>query len=152
YNNNGTGVWQSDRAGERATTDELRAAAGAGSEITFTVVPLGSQTRIGIDRDEDGLLDGNDNCPGAANVDQADMDHDGIGDACDPDIDGDGVPNGQDNCPTVPNPDQADTDYNGVGDACDPDIDGDGIPNAQDNCPTVANPDQADTDRDGVGD
>jgi hypothetical protein len=28
-----------------------------GSELTFTVVRLGSETRIGIDRDSDGALD-----------------------------------------------------------------------------------------------
>ncbi len=37
-----------------------------------------------------------DNCPGVSNPDQADFDHDLIGDACDPDIDGDGIPNGSD--------------------------------------------------------
>jgi hypothetical protein len=31
-----------------------------GAETTFTVVPLGSETRIGIDRDNDGIYDGND--------------------------------------------------------------------------------------------
>lgn len=34
-----------------------------------------------------------DNCPAAANADQADMDNDGLGNACDPDIDGDGIVN-----------------------------------------------------------
>lgn len=36
-----------------------------------------------IDSDEDGLLDCNDNCPTDSNVDQADADTDGVGDACD---------------------------------------------------------------------
>jgi hypothetical protein len=50
------------------------------------------------DADRDGVLDDADNCKGVANPDQQDIDHDGIGDACDPDIDGDGVPNAQDLC------------------------------------------------------
>jgi YVTN family beta-propeller protein len=54
---NGGGSWQSDRAAESSTTAALQAAAAAGSEITFTVVPNGSQTRLGIDRDLDGYLD-----------------------------------------------------------------------------------------------
>jgi len=36
------------------------------------------------DQDDDGVPDGSDNCPSVANADQADGDHDGIGDACDP--------------------------------------------------------------------
>lgn len=53
----GAGQFQSDRAGETLTTAELIAVAGVGSELTFTIVPAGSQIRIGIDRDEDGFLD-----------------------------------------------------------------------------------------------
>ena len=54
---NGGGTWQSDRAAESLTTAALQGAAASGSEITFTVVPQGSQTRIGIDRDLDGIFD-----------------------------------------------------------------------------------------------
>ncbi|MDD2240378.1 MAG: thrombospondin type 3 repeat-containing protein [Kiritimatiellae bacterium] len=88
-----------------------------------------------LDLDGDGIPDDEDNCPGVYNPTQSDMDHDGIGDACDPDIDGDGIPNELDNCPDDYNPDQTDTDGDGIGDACDPDIDGDGIPNEDDPFP-----------------
>jgi hypothetical protein len=48
------------------------------------------------DTDGDGVEDGTDNCVDVANGDQADLDGDGIGDACDGDVDGDGVPNADD--------------------------------------------------------
>ena len=44
------------------------------------------------DGDGDGVGDPGDNCPSTSNADQADLDHDGLGDACDPDRDGDGLP------------------------------------------------------------
>ena len=56
----GGGTMQSDRAGQIITVDSLRSGARAGAEITFTVVPKGSETRIGIDRDLDGILDADD--------------------------------------------------------------------------------------------
>ncbi len=101
------------------------------------------------DTDGDGLIDGQDNCPQAANADQTDSDGDGTGNACD-------------NCPAIANPDQADRDQDGLGDACDncsgaaninqADTDADGVGNVCDNAPQVFNPDQADTDGDGIGD
>jgi DNA-binding beta-propeller fold protein YncE len=82
----GGGLFQSDVAGEpNLTTLELRTlAATAGQEVVFTAVPLGTGTRIGINRDEDSWLDGDDNCPGVVNDDQTDTDADGLGDPCDP--------------------------------------------------------------------
>lgn len=70
------------------------------------------------DTDEDGVPDSSDNCPSVSNANQSDMDKDGTGDLCDPDIDGDGIPNETDNCPLTANPDQADAYGTGFGDAC----------------------------------
>ncbi|MCK9463583.1 MAG: thrombospondin type 3 repeat-containing protein [Proteobacteria bacterium] len=63
----------------------------------------------------------NDNCPETFNPFQEDLDEDGTGDACDPDLDGDGIPDTADNCPLAANPDQEDGDRDGMGDTCDDD-------------------------------
>jgi len=59
------GAFKSDRAADATLTDaQLRAqAATAGQERTYTCVPFGSGTRIGIDRDLDGCLDFDDGAP-----------------------------------------------------------------------------------------
>ena len=80
-----------------------------------------------VDTDGDGVADATDNCPNAANANQADADADGIGDVCEApvpvvDTDGDGVADATDNCPNAANADQADTDSDGTGDVCDTNI------------------------------
>jgi len=58
-----------------------------------------------FDLDDDGILDGDDNCPYIYNPDQEDADTDSVGDSCD-------------NCVYVYNPGQEDTNGDGIGDAC----------------------------------
>ena len=53
----GGNQFQSDRVAETLSRAALSAHAAVGSELTFTVVPLGSQTRIGVDRDSDLAFD-----------------------------------------------------------------------------------------------
>ena len=115
------------------------------------------------DSDNDGIPDGQDNCPFHFNPDQLDTDKDGLGDVCDPcpqgaDSDLDGRCDVADNCPQQPNGDQKDTDGDGLGEVCDScprdpdnDKDKDGVCLPEDNCPTTSNPDQADGDQDGLG-
>jgi len=67
----------------------LRALATSEGPLTYTCVPPGSGTRMGINADRDLHLDGLDNCAGFANDDQADNESDGQGDVCDPDDDND---------------------------------------------------------------
>ncbi len=54
----GSKTFQADRAGEQIDAASLRALCGPGAEQTWTVVPLGSETRIGIDHDGNGVFDG----------------------------------------------------------------------------------------------
>jgi len=83
----------------------------------------------GTDPDGDGIAgglgEGCDNCDRTANVDQADSDADGYGNACDVcvgpgpvDSDGDLVCERADNCPLAPNPGQEDANGDGYGDVC----------------------------------
>ncbi|MCA1819733.1 MAG: thrombospondin type 3 repeat-containing protein, partial [Halobacteriales archaeon] len=104
------------------------------------------------DSDGDGVGDRLDDCASTPNADQADLDRDGVGDACDPDIDGDGVLNAPDDCDRTADPTQADLDHDGLGDACDLDRDGDLVLDAGDDCPVTPDADQADSDADGMGD
>jgi DNA-binding beta-propeller fold protein YncE len=131
----------------------LRALAGTEGPLTYTCAPPGSGTRMGINRDEDSVLDGLDNCPAVANDDQADTDNDGLGDVCDTaaDTDGDGVEDALDNCPSDGNPLQEDFDDDGLGDVCDPDDDDDGLAD-DDELLLGTDPFDADSDDDGFSD
>ena len=117
----------------------------APDSVSIIVLPVND------DDDGDTILDLDDNCPLFSNTDQADLDGDGQGDACDDDLDGDTIVNLEDNCPADANGDQANADTDSEGDACDLDDDGDGWDDLEDNCPLVANTDQADLNGDGTG-
>ena len=80
-------------------------------EFTSTSQDLDGDGCIDPDQDGDGILDANDNCILVPNPNQANLDDDAQGDACDGDIDGDNVTNvapihytngtSQDLCPYV---------------------------------------------------
>jgi hypothetical protein len=57
YTYAGRGTFQSDRASQQVSAALLRTLAGPGSELTWTVVPQGTEWRIGVDRDADGVFD-----------------------------------------------------------------------------------------------
>lgn len=144
----GDGLGSADeirRGTDPARPDSDNDGLGDGAEVQAGSDPLRTES------DGDGLIDGSDNCPAAANADQADADRDGEGDACDNDRDGDGVANGADNCPDAANAAQENVDGDGAGDECDADADGDGFSNLQDSCPFLPNPAQRKDDGDGDG-
>jgi Thrombospondin type 3 repeat len=70
------------------------------------------------DVDFDGVPNGTDNCVDTPNADQADLDRDGIGDACDSDTDGDGVADSVETARGL-NARLADSDGDGVSDGAD---------------------------------
>lgn len=94
--------------------------------------------RISLDADEDGYNHDTDNCRLVYNQTQADLDGDGIGDACDDDKDGDGLSNAQE-ATLGTDPMKADTDGDGLTDAAEVNTYG-------------TNPLLTDTDSDGLTD
>ena len=95
------------------------------------------------DRDADGIPAYQDNCPTETNATQADMDSDGIGDACDEDRDGDGQHNTLDMFPDD-SLEMFDADNDGLGDNSDPAYDPESeidlsLVNRMDACSTGAN-------------
>ena len=111
------------------------------------------------DNDNDGFVDQADNCPSMANPTQADLDNDGVGDACDLDKDGDGISIPDDNCPNDINSwiSFSWNDYDGDGcldESADEDDDDDAVIDVNDACPLGEKNwgDQAETlDHDGDG-
>jgi len=91
-------------SGGSGTNDELDAGrsvdvdAGPDAPDALTTNP---------DRDNDGVVNEDDNCPVMANPNQENEDTDPLGNVCDV-------------CPHLDDPDQADDDNDGVGNACDP--------------------------------
>ena len=105
------GAFRSDRNTTYTDTALRNLAKTAGQELTYTCVPPGftataSGQRAGIDRDEDGVLDGLDNCAEVSNSGQQDTDADARGNVCD-------------NCVAKANASQSDVDADGTGDSCD---------------------------------
>lgn len=119
---------------------------------TFDLVPYHGDVE---DSDNDGVPDSRDNCPGAANPDQADLDGDDIGNVCDDDVDGDGISNDQDSDNDndgMPNLWEVENDFNPI----DPndalgDADSDGLTNL-DEYLNNTNPRNFDSDHDGISD
>lgn len=104
-----------------------------------------------VDTDGDTILDAEDNCPEAANLNQSDFDGDTQGDVCDPDDDDDGALDSEDAFPFDPT-ETLDTDEDGTGNNADPDDDNDGLTDEAETNTYGTNPLRRDTDRDGLDD
>jgi len=85
-----------------------------------------------VDADEDAVFEVEDNCATVPNAGQADLDHDGLGDACDEDRDGDRFPDVVDGCPD--DPQKSDPEVCGCA-IPDRDSDSDGAMDCVDRCP-----------------
>jgi hypothetical protein len=115
---NGSGQWSlyTSIAGPNVTATN--------TDSTGNTSELSVASPFTADGDSDGVPNSLDNCPAAANANQADADGDGAGDECDADDDGDSLPDGSDSCPVLAE------DFDGFQDTdgCpDPDNDSDGV-------------------------
>jgi hypothetical protein len=139
--------------GDAGATEDSSSPVGTPDDVLAHDGDIADVDELCADDDDDGdrRCAADDNCPDAANADQADLDGDGLGDACDDDRDGDGSSNQVDRCPSSA-PDDRDGDM-----ICDDvdlclvgddrrDADGDGAPDACDACPASA---LGDSDGDG---
>ena len=98
----GTTIFQSDRAGETDDISTLLGYAGTGTELTFISVDPLEELRVGLDRDEDGLFNYDETTHGS--------------DPTSIDSDGDGLTDGDEVYVYSTNPSNADTDDDGIND------------------------------------
>ena len=84
-------------------------------ESPLTATPDGVADPFRIDLDQDGVVDGEDNCPQDVNPDQHDWDGDGLGDICDSDDDNDGLDDDVE-AAFGSSPHNGDTDQDGISD------------------------------------
>lgn len=147
-------------AGSNAGDDTITATAD-GATATATVHWTIGCTPTSQDQDGDCIVNTSDNCPNAANPDQADNDGDHFGNVCDNDDDNDSLQDaeeGPNNC----DPFVKDTDGDGLNDwqevkgyglPCnDPDADDDGASDGKEKLEMATDPKDPDTDDDGVKD
>ena len=123
-------------------------AAAAYGSLTVEIFRRDSRLVI-ADSDNDSVDDVLDNCSDIPNIDQADFDSDGEGDACDSDDDNDGTIDDEDAFPFDAS-ESLDTDSDGIGNNADYDDDADGILDSFDNQPLIVNSIIFDSDGDGV--
>ena len=102
------------------------------------------------DRDNDGVIDINDNCIFDTNPEQIDTDGDDAGNVCDDDDDNDNVQDSADIFP-LDSEESSDWDGDGIGDNADSDDDNDNVSDALDAFPRNAQ-EWGDNDSDGIGD
>ncbi|MBL4584576.1 MAG: FG-GAP repeat protein [Pseudomonadales bacterium] len=118
----------------------FKANLSAGSHtLTWTYTKDSSESEGADKAWVDNIIIWTDNCPLVANPDQADIDDDGLGDACDDDSDNDGVPDIADAFP-LDDTETTDTDNDGIGNHADGDDDGDGLPDAYEALYAFLNP------------
>ncbi|PJC64705.1 MAG: hypothetical protein CO021_02995, partial [Deltaproteobacteria bacterium CG_4_9_14_0_2_um_filter_42_21] len=68
---------------EDAAPEDMRVEDAADAAVDSAIDAEVDATPVPLDSDNDGILDDEDNCAFAANADQADIDEDGMGNACD---------------------------------------------------------------------
>ena len=102
-----------------------------GIDACYLSGPCACGTSGAADPDGDGRQSCVDNCPFVPNVNQADCDGDGQGDACEswPDCNSNGRP---DNCDVAATGTSPDVNSNGIPDECEPDCNSNGSPDSLD--------------------